>query len=67
MLDRFGDTLAEREGYRTYDGIEAVHYYLIQKHGWLPRDVRTMSYEDMRFALGEEMAGWTIQKAPKKR
>ncbi|MGH8758086.1 MAG: hypothetical protein ACREVW_01000 [Burkholderiales bacterium] len=59
----FGDHIAKREGYKGNDGIEAVQFYLIHKHNWLPRDVRSMSFEEMRFALSEELAGWTLPKA----
>jgi hypothetical protein len=62
-LDVFGDALATREGYKTVDGLNAVHLYLMNKHHWLPRDVRSMSPEDMRFALAEEMRGWTLPAA----
>lgn len=59
-LTVFGDTLAEREGYRSVDGIDAVHLYLVRKYNWLPKDVRSMSFEDLRFVLSEEMQGWTL-------
>lgn len=57
-LDLFGDTLAEREGYEESSGMDAVHFYLVHKFGWLPGQVRAMSFEDMRFVLQEEMRGW---------
>ena len=59
----FGDTIANREKYKDLDGLDAVRFYFIQKYRWLPRDVRAMSYEDMRFVLSQEMAGWTLPKA----
>lgn len=59
-LTVFGDELARRQGYRSIDGLEAVHLYLVNKHHWLPRDVKSMSLEDLRFALSEEMQGWTV-------
>lgn len=62
-LNVFGDELAKREGFKTVDGIEAVHLYLIRKYHWLPRDVRSMTHEDMRFVLSEELYGWTLPKA----
>jgi hypothetical protein len=61
-LEIFGDELAKREGYKAHDGLEAIQYYLMQKHGWLPRDLKTMSLEDLRFALAEELHGWTLPK-----
>lgn len=60
FLEIFGDHIAEREGYRAYDGLEAIYFYLVQKHNWLPRDVRSMSLEDLRFVLSEEMDGWSV-------
>lgn len=61
-LDLFGDTLAKKQGYKSPGGMEAIYYYLVRKFGWLPRDVRAMSSEDMRFVLTEEMEGWTAPK-----
>ena len=55
----YGNALAEREGYKELDGMDAIFFYLIQKHNWLPKDVRSMSYEDIKFVLSEEMADWT--------
>lgn len=60
FLDLFGDALAKREGYATHDGIDALHYYLIQKHNWLPRDVRSLNWDDLRFLFAEEMEGWVV-------
>jgi hypothetical protein len=62
-LDVFGDTLAKREGYKDLDGIEAIHFYLIHKFGWLPRDVRAMTFDDIRLVLSQEMHGWTLPPA----
>lgn len=59
-LDVFGDSLAEREGYTSVDGMEAIHLYLVRKYHWLPRDVRSMTLEDIRFVLTEELADWTL-------
>ncbi len=59
LLEVFGDTLAQREGYRDIDGMQAIHLYLMHKHHWLPRDVQSMSADDLRLALHVEMQGWT--------
>lgn len=59
-LEVFGDSLALREGYKGLDGIDAIRFYLIHKFSWLPRDVNSMSYEEMRFVLSEELQGWTL-------
>jgi len=58
-LEVFGDEIARREGYKEARGMDAVHFYLIQKHHWLPRDVRSMSATDLQFLLLEELSGWT--------
>lgn len=64
LLDVFGDHLAKREKYNSdLHGLDAVRYYLMQKHHWLPRDVQTMNPADMEFAMSEELAGWTLPKA----
>lgn len=63
LLEVFGDTLAQREGYQDIDGIDAIYLYLIRTHHWLPRDVRAMSQEDLQLALHQEMQGWTAPQA----
>jgi len=62
-LELFGHFLAQREGYKKLDGMEAVFFYLVQKYHWLPKDVRSMSHEDLCFVLAEEMAPWKAPKA----
>jgi hypothetical protein len=62
-LEVFGDHIAKREDYKNLDGIEAIHFYLIHKFSWLPRDVRSMSHDDLRFVLSQELEGWTLPKA----
>jgi hypothetical protein len=62
-LDVFGDHLAEREGYKVHDGIDALHFYLIQKHHWLPSQARALNLDDLRFLFAEEMSGWDTPKA----
>lgn len=61
-LELFGEHVADREGYSEHKGLDAIRYYLMQKHGWLPREVRSMSLDDLRFALAEEMEGWVMPK-----
>jgi hypothetical protein len=62
-LERYGDHISEREGYRGIDGMAAIHFYLIHKFGWLPRDVKSMSLEDVRFVLSQEMEESTSQSS----
>ena len=64
MLERFGDYLAKVKNYREHDGIEAIRYHLMQKHGWLPSEVRSLSTDDLQFAISEEMSGWTVNSRP---
>jgi len=61
-LHCFGDCIATREKYKHYDGIEAVSFYVVQKYHWLPSQVRSMNWEDLKFLLAEEMHGWNIPK-----
>jgi hypothetical protein len=59
-LDVFGDELAKREGYKNLTGMDAIHFYLVHKFSWLPRDVISMSQEHIRFVLSQELADWTL-------
>ncbi|KJY81309.1 hypothetical protein TW74_02755 [Vibrio nigripulchritudo] len=61
-LELFGDYIAEREGYKENDGLEAIHFYVVNKFHWLPSVVQSMSHDDLRFVLSEEMSGWTLPK-----
>jgi hypothetical protein len=61
-LDLFGDFLAEREGYNEHTGLDALYYYLIQKHHWLPSQVRSLNQSDLYLLFDEEMSGWTVPK-----
>lgn len=63
LLDVFGDYLAQKEGYKSLQGIDAVYLYLVRTYHWKPAEVRGMSYEDIRFALSVELEGWTAPKA----
>ena len=65
MLDVFGDTIAQREGYKDRVGIEAIQFYIKNKYHWLPSQVKSMSLEDLRFLLTEELANWTLPKIAK--
>lgn len=63
LLEVFGHELATRQSYTDIDGMEAIWLYLINKHHWLPRDVRSMTPDDLMLALHEEMQGWTAPPA----
>ncbi|MDI9239878.1 hypothetical protein QLQ15_13280 [Lysobacter sp. LF1] len=61
IVEVFGDTLSEREGWNNeLEGLEAVRFYLMQKHQWLPSHVRAMSADELMFAITEETASWTM-------
>jgi hypothetical protein len=62
LLDVFGDTIAQRENYKSINGIDAIHFYIVHKFKWLPSVVKSMSAEDLRFVLSEEMSNWTAPK-----
>ena len=53
VLYEKGDNIAKEYGYKNLNGIEWVHYYLIQKHNWLPSQVKGISYADLLFCLEE--------------
>lgn len=59
-LELFGDFLAKREGYKEHDGLDALFYYLIQKHHWLPSQARSLNWDDLHFLFAEEMSGWSV-------
>jgi hypothetical protein len=61
-LELFGDELAKRQKYKEHTGLDAVRYFLMCKHGWLPRDVCSMSEDDLTFAMAEEKSGWIMPK-----
>lgn len=66
FLEAFGDSLAEREGYKSHEGLDAIHYYLALKFCWSPTRVRALSFEDLRWLLAEEMEDWVLPPALRK-
>ena len=61
LLERFGDDLAKKEGYKDLDGMEAIWLYLIKTHHWTPAQVKAMHADDIRFILTTEMQGWVVK------
>ena len=53
-LSRRGTQLAEQEGYKDLDGLDAIRYYLMQKHNWLPAQVKALNFDDLYFAMSQE-------------
>lgn len=58
----FGDELAKRQNYKVFDGLDAIHFYLIEKYHWTLSYVRSLKLEDISFLLREEMQAWTLPK-----
>lgn len=54
FIAEIGNKLAKREGYQRVSGLEAVQYYLTEKHHWPPKRVRSMKVDDLWFCLKEE-------------
>src|SRR4051794_3493406 len=46
-----GDQIAKKKGYGRLDGLDAVHRYLIDKHHWLPSEVRALTTDDLSLLL----------------
>jgi hypothetical protein len=44
-----GNEIAKRLGYTEHEGIEALYFYLVEKHHWLPAQVRSLSWDDLWF------------------
>lgn len=53
-LKAIGNKLAASEGFMTTRGLEAVHLYLVNKHHWLPSQVRAMTLDDLYFCVRED-------------
>ena len=53
-ITKLGDSLHDDGKTASHLGKEAVYYYLIQKHNWLPDQVRSLSTEDLFFVLDSE-------------
>lgn len=49
-----GDRIAKKLGYSGFDGMDAIVLYLVNKHHWLPADIRAMSQDDLRLVLHDE-------------
>ena len=56
-LECYGDVLAKEAGIKLY-GMESIIFYLVNKHGWQPADIRAMSIEDLEVGLRPEFDEW---------
>ena len=61
QIEAFGDEIAKREGYKAHKGLDALHFYLVQKYHWTPATVRHLSFDDLDFLLKEEKHGWEFK------
>jgi hypothetical protein len=59
----FGDYVAEREGYKEHKNLDALRFYLMQKHHWSVDQVKNLGHNELRFALAEELAQWRMPKS----
>lgn len=62
-LHVFGDEIARRKKYVAHKGIEALHFYLVERYHWTPAQVKALNFEDLSFLFAEERKGWTLPKA----
>lgn len=61
ITECFGDYLgASGQVPAGLRGREAIEHYLINKHHWLPAQVRALSWEDLRACLLAELSSWTL-------
>lgn len=60
-----GDRIKDAKGY-SEGGIDALVLYLVQKHNWLPRDIREMRTEDLRLVLHEEFKKYPARRKLKR-
>lgn len=56
----FGDHLAAQQGYEKHTGLDAVHYFLMEKHHWTRGQILAMTHADVLFAMSEEFDLWTM-------
>lgn len=51
LLEEQGDALAKRMGYDGLRGMDALHRFLIDKHHWLPHQVRSLTVDELKLLL----------------
>lgn len=62
ILMCFGDEIAKRQEYLKHKGLDALHFYLVEKYHWLPCHVKSLSDNDLKFLFVEEMQGWHLSE-----
>lgn len=50
-IARRGDKLAKKMKYGDLGGMDAIHRYLIDKHHWLPDQVRRLTVDEIQLLL----------------
>jgi hypothetical protein len=60
MVEAFGNELAKRKKYKSLHGLDAVHFWLVERYRWTPSVVRAMNFEELHFLLVEEMHDWRM-------
>ena len=50
-IARRGEKIAKDNGYSNLVGLDAIYRYLIDKHHWLPSQVRALSTDDLSLLL----------------
>lgn len=51
VYESIGINLAKKYGYEDCDGIDGVYRFLIEKHHWLPHEVRSLSLDDVNMLI----------------
>jgi hypothetical protein len=46
-LESRGEALALKMGYGQLTGLDAIHRHLIEKHHWLPREVKALTPDEL--------------------
>lgn len=59
LLKYRGDILSRIQGYKVLKGVPALKYYLCFALGKLPKEIDSLSYDDL-FFLSEELLDWDI-------
>jgi len=58
-----GDRIGKKLNYSGFDGMDAIVLYLVNKHHWLPVDIRAMSHDDLRLVLHDEFKQYPAKPA----
>jgi hypothetical protein len=59
-LTAMGNRLAEREGFRSARGMDAIRLYLMRRFNWTPAQILQMGAPDLELVLREELEASTM-------